>query len=109
ATRPLLQSALLPTLAYVAGPHEMQYFAQLKELFTLFKLPMPWVVPRFSTTFIPFQPSLWLDKLNLTPWAPLPNSWQKISFFQQMQIPFIQKRLKELEIPFYALHYLNNL
>ncbi len=39
--RPLYQDTLLPTLAYVAGPSELAYFAQLRGLYAHFKVAMP--------------------------------------------------------------------
>ncbi len=44
--RPILQDTLLPTVAYVGGPGELAYFAQLAPLYRLFDRPMPLVVPR---------------------------------------------------------------
>ncbi|HTA19968.1 MAG TPA: bacillithiol biosynthesis BshC, partial [Polyangia bacterium] len=44
--RPLVQDALLPTVAYVGGPAELSYFAQLGPLYEHFAQPMPLVVPR---------------------------------------------------------------
>src|SRR5260370_33630267 len=43
--RPLLQDTLLPTAAYVAGPGEINYFAQLEPLYADFKLPVPMIAP----------------------------------------------------------------
>ncbi|MBX2796194.1 MAG: bacillithiol biosynthesis cysteine-adding enzyme BshC [Myxococcales bacterium] len=44
--RPLLQDTLLPTAAYVGGPGEIAYFAQLPPLYEAAGVPMPLVVPR---------------------------------------------------------------
>ncbi len=44
--RPILQDRLLPTAAYVGGPGEIAYFAQLRPVYDAFDLPMPLVVPR---------------------------------------------------------------
>jgi bacillithiol biosynthesis cysteine-adding enzyme BshC len=44
--RPLVQDTLLPTAAYVGGPAEVRYFAQLQPLYDHFGLTMPLVVPR---------------------------------------------------------------
>lgn len=44
--RPLLQDRLFPTLAYVGGPGEIAYFAQLPPLYRVFDQPMPLVLPR---------------------------------------------------------------
>jgi bacillithiol biosynthesis cysteine-adding enzyme BshC len=44
--RPIVQDTLLPTAAYVGGPAEVSYFAQLQPLYDQFGLAMPLVVPR---------------------------------------------------------------
>jgi bacillithiol biosynthesis cysteine-adding enzyme BshC len=50
--RPIYQDALLPTVAYVGGPAEIAYFAQMKGLYQAFDLPMPVVYPRKSLTIV---------------------------------------------------------
>ncbi|HEV2148871.1 MAG TPA: bacillithiol biosynthesis cysteine-adding enzyme BshC [Longimicrobiaceae bacterium] len=50
--RPVVESAVFPTLAYVGGPGEMAYFAQLGRLFREFGMGMPVVYPRFSVTLV---------------------------------------------------------
>lgn len=50
--RPLCQDTMLPTVAYVAGPAEVAYFAQLLPLYPLFGLPAPIIYPRASATII---------------------------------------------------------
>lgn len=46
ALRCIVQQALFPTLAYVAGPGEMAYWAQMKDVFAWYRQPMPVVYPR---------------------------------------------------------------
>jgi bacillithiol biosynthesis cysteine-adding enzyme BshC len=48
--RPLYQDALFPTAAYVAGPGEIAYFAQLAPVYVRFGLPMPVIYPRKTLT-----------------------------------------------------------
>lgn len=48
ALRCVVQQALFPAVAYVAGPSEIAYWAQLKEVFALFDQRMPIVYPRAS-------------------------------------------------------------
>jgi len=50
--RPLYQDKLLPTVAYVGGLSEISYFAQMKEAYEKFNLPMPIIYPRKSLTII---------------------------------------------------------
>jgi bacillithiol synthase len=44
--RPIIQDTLLPTAAYVGGPGEIAYFAQLAPLYQVYGMNMPLVVPR---------------------------------------------------------------
>jgi bacillithiol biosynthesis cysteine-adding enzyme BshC len=44
--RPLAQDTLLPTVAYVGGPAEVAYYAQLAPLYAAFGRELPLVVPR---------------------------------------------------------------
>ncbi|MGH8631373.1 MAG: bacillithiol biosynthesis protein BshC, partial [Burkholderiales bacterium] len=48
--RPLVQDSLLPTVAYVAGPNEIAYFAQASVLYDKLLGRMPVIVPRVSLT-----------------------------------------------------------
>ena len=50
--RPLFQDCILPTVAYVAGPGEVSYFAQLKKVYEWARIPMPIIYPRASITII---------------------------------------------------------
>mgnify|MGYP005841014271 CR=1 FL=1 len=51
-TRPLMQEFLFPTLAFISGPGEIAYWAELKQAFELFGFKMPPVVPRLMITFL---------------------------------------------------------
>ena len=50
--RPLMQDWLLPTAAYVGGPGEVSYFAQLKPLYEWAGVPMPVIYPRASVSVL---------------------------------------------------------
>ena len=51
-SRPLLQSWLLPVAAYIAGPGEIAYWAQLGQMFSEFEIVLPILYPRISATVI---------------------------------------------------------
>jgi bacillithiol biosynthesis cysteine-adding enzyme BshC len=51
--RPVVESAVFPTLAYVGGPAETAYFAQIGPLFQAFGIIPPIAYPRFSARLVP--------------------------------------------------------
>ncbi|MBI4548454.1 MAG: bacillithiol biosynthesis cysteine-adding enzyme BshC [Ignavibacteriae bacterium] len=65
ALRPICQDTLLPTLAYVAGPSEVAYFAQLKSVYAYFNLTMPIIYPRASATIVEEKLERILEKYQL--------------------------------------------
>lgn len=69
--RPLTQDMVFPTVAYVAGPAEIAYFAQLKDIYAHFQLPMPIVYPRKTLTLLEPAIDRILDKYGLT----IPQIW----------------------------------
>jgi len=50
--RPVIQDALLPTAAYVAGPAEIAYHAQIVPSYAHFGVPRPVLLPRPSVTLV---------------------------------------------------------
>ncbi len=50
--RPIVEQAILPTVAYVAGPGEIAYFAQVSAVADALGVPVPFVVPRWSCTLV---------------------------------------------------------
>ena len=63
--RPVLQDVLLPTAAYVGGPGEIDYFAQIGPVYDAFGLPMPLVVPRARFAVVDRKIRRGLDELQL--------------------------------------------
>lgn len=50
--RPLMESFLFPTVVHVGGPHEIAYYAQLRDVFDHFDVPMPFLLPRATLTLV---------------------------------------------------------
>jgi len=65
ALRPVVQDALFPNLAYVAGPGELAYFAQLRSVYAAFDVPMPVIVPRASLSLIEPRTARLLERFHL--------------------------------------------
>lgn len=51
-TRPLMQEYLIPTLAFIAGPGEINYWGELKQAFAVMGFKMPPVMPRLNITIL---------------------------------------------------------
>jgi uncharacterized protein YllA (UPF0747 family) len=65
--RPVVERAILPTAAYVGGPAEIAYFAQLGPIADAIGARRPLIVPRWSATIIEPHVSRILEKLGLEP------------------------------------------
>jgi bacillithiol synthase len=50
--RPVVQDTLFPTLCYVAGPSELAYLGQLRQVYAHFDMAMPLVHPRATATLV---------------------------------------------------------
>jgi len=64
-TRPLMQEWLFPTIAFIAGPGEISYWAELKLVFEHFNIKMPPIVPRLNITFLDRSIETDVSELNL--------------------------------------------
>lgn len=51
-TRPLMQEWLFNTVAFVGGPSEIKYWAELNEVFHHLEIEMPIVLPRMRITYL---------------------------------------------------------
>jgi bacillithiol synthase len=63
--RPVVQDALLPTAAYVAGPAEIAYFAQAQAVYRQLETRMPAIVPRAGFTLVSPAVARLLEKYHL--------------------------------------------
>jgi bacillithiol synthase len=63
--RPVMERAILPTAAYVGGPGEVAYFAQVTAVAAELGVPIPLVVPRWSATIIEPRTQRILEELGV--------------------------------------------
>lgn len=63
--RPLYQDFLLPTVAYVGGPSEVAYFAQILKLYPIFEIAEPVIFPRSSVILLEKRIQRLLGKLGI--------------------------------------------
>jgi bacillithiol biosynthesis cysteine-adding enzyme BshC len=63
--RPLVQDHILPTIAYVGGPGEIAYFAQMRNVYSFFDLVMPIIYPRARALLVEPKVAKVLEKYGL--------------------------------------------
>lgn len=93
--RPVLQSKLLPTVAYIAGPSEMEYLIPLKEYFSSHQVAMPKLISRISATFIPPHIAEYLEEMKIKPWDPIPPSGNGIALHEIRNTLFPMQKPQE--------------
>lgn len=75
--RPIYQDTLFSTLAYVAGPSELAYFAQLRGLYDHFGVVMPLIASRASFTVVERAPARFLERYDV-PFVKLKSNDESI-------------------------------
>ncbi len=65
--RPIAQDSMLPTIAYIAGPGETAYFAQITPLYEFFNIRQPYIIPRPSLTIVEKKIGSLLEKYQIKP------------------------------------------
>lgn len=100
AARPVLQSLLIPTVAYIAGPSELDYYRQLKDYHQAHGISMPCIVPRISATLIPEYAAETISKCKIDPMKEIPLHWMDLQpslchGFAQMAEDWQQVALKQ--------------
>ena len=63
--RPLVQDTLFPTACYVAGPSELAYLGQLRDVYSAFAIPMPLIHQRATATLLDSSASRFLARHEL--------------------------------------------
>lgn len=63
--RPIVQDTVFPTICYVAGPNELAYLGQLKDVYAHFGVPMPLMYERATATLADSPTVRFLTKYEL--------------------------------------------
>jgi bacillithiol biosynthesis cysteine-adding enzyme BshC len=85
--RPIVQDTLFPTICYVAGPNELAYLGQLRQVYEHFSLPMPLMYPRASATIVDSAALRFLQKYKLPLEALQPQDESALNHLLETQIP----------------------
>jgi len=88
--RPLVQETLFSSSAFIAGPNEVGYWAELRPLFTS-DVPMPPVMPRVGITLVPARCARLLRAWEAAPIELLHTANQvRQTLFARLEPPIVQ-------------------
>lgn len=85
--RPVVQDTLFPTICYVAGPNELAYLGQLRDVYARFGVPMPLMYQRTSATLVDSAAMRFLTKYGLPLEALQPQDESALNQLLETQIP----------------------
>lgn len=85
--RPLVQDTIFPTICYVAGPNELAYLGQLKDVYAHFGVPMPLMYQRATATLVDSATLRFLTKYELPLTALRAQDEAALNQLLQNQLP----------------------
>ncbi len=85
--RPLVQDTIFPTICYVAGPNELAYLGQLKEVYAHFGVPMPLMYQRATATLVDSATLRFLTKYELPLTALRAQDEAALNHLLESQLP----------------------
>ena len=85
--RPIVQDTLFPTICYVAGPNELAYLGQLRDVYAHFDVPMPLMYQRATATIVDSATLRFLTKYDLPLEALQPQDEAALNQLLQDQLP----------------------
>ena len=85
--RPIVQDTIFPTICYVAGPNELAYLGQLREVYGHFNVPMPLMYQRATASLVDSATVRFLTKYDLPLEALQPQDEAALNQLLQDQLP----------------------
>ncbi len=85
--RPIVQDTVFPTICYVAGPNELAYLGQLKDVYAHFGVPMPLMYQRATATLADSATVRFLNKYELPLTALRAQDEAALNQLLQSQLP----------------------
>jgi uncharacterized protein YllA (UPF0747 family) len=85
--RPIVQDAVFPTICYVAGPNELAYLGQLREVYARFGIAMPLMYQRTTATLVDSATLRFLGKYDLPMMALQPRDEKALNELLESQLP----------------------
>lgn len=96
--RPVVQDRLFPTIAYVAGPNELSYLAQVRGLYQALGVEPPLICTRASATLLDAASAKFLERAQLSIDAlQTPDDAQLNALLERLLPPEIDQGLDRLQ------------
>ncbi len=96
--RAVVQDTLFPTIAYVAGPSELAYLGQLRDVYAFHETPMPLIVPRATGTILDAATRRFLQRTALPLQTLQARDEHVLNQWLEAQLPpSIEQALRELQ------------
>ena len=96
--RPVVQDRIFPTIAYVAGPNELSYLAQVRGIYRALGVEAPLVCPRGSATILDAASAKFLERSQLSLDAlQTPDEAQLNALLERLLPPEIDQGLDRLQ------------
>ena len=96
--RPVVQDKLFPTICYVAGPSELAYQAQLRDVYREFGVEQPLLYPRASATLLDSAAARFLERSRLPLEALQAQDEAALNRFLESQLPpALEKSFEETD------------
>src|SRR5262249_28053690 len=94
---PLFQDFIFPTLAYIGGPAEIAYFAQLHPWYEAMDMQQPRLLARASVTLLPAITQSFLSSKNLKPEDLFVKAETLLdALIHDRKVESIRKKIKDL-------------
>lgn len=96
--RPIVQDTLFPTICYVAGPSELAYLGQLREVYAHFGPPMPLIHPRATASVVDSATARFLTRYDVRLEDLQPQDESALNRLLELQLPAtVEAAMKEAE------------
>jgi bacillithiol biosynthesis cysteine-adding enzyme BshC len=96
--RPIAQDSLFPTIGYVAGPSELAYLGQLRDVYERFGVPMPIMYPRATATLVDSATARFLSRHDVQLADLQPQDESALNRLLEAQLPqSVESALRDTE------------
>lgn len=107
-TRPMMQEKVFPVLAFISGPGEIAYWAELKRAFEHLEMKLPPIVPRMNLTILDRKVNKALQEVDMDIYEALVQGTEKakqrfLATIEDDQVALLYHKMEKQFIQNHAL------